>query len=227
MSAWPPRTPWTPAALAARALLGIAIGLGLALAAAALLWASGAYRLEAVAPRPPPVVVLGLPLFAWIEELLFRRLLLDRLAGWWGRTAGLLASAAAFAAVHRVNPGGASVAAMLGVFLAGLWMGQLYLQRRRLVACTAAHLAWNAGLGPLIGLPVSGIDLGGLARWSAAGGELATGGAFGPEASVWSWGPFAVAIVALEIVHRRRRRSSTPQAAPPAAPGPSRSGDPG
>jgi CAAX protease family protein len=203
VTALPDRPAWSPGFVARRLLVGFGVGAAITAACALLLWITGAYRLQGWDPRLPPAFVLGLPVFAWIEELIFRRLLLDRLVRWWGRTAGLLLSSLAFGALHAMNPGGASPTAMFGVFLAGLWLGQLYLRHRRVVACSAGHLAWNALLGPVFGFPVSGIGVGGLLSWSTVGGAWSTGGIFGPEASLWTWLVFAGAIALLEIAHRR------------------------
>ena len=203
MTVLPQRPAWTPGFVVRRILVGLGVGAAIAAATALLLWVTGTYHLDGWDPRLPPAFVLGLPVFAWVEELIFRRLLLDRLVRWWGRTAGLLLAAGAFGAVHAMNPGGTSPAAMIGVSLAGLWLGQLYLRHRRVVACTAAHLAWNALLGPAFGFPVSGVGVGGLLSWSAVGGTWSTGGTFGPEASLWTCVVFAGAIGALEIAHRR------------------------
>ena len=199
----PDRPAWSPGFAARRLLAGLVVGAAITAATAMLLWGTGAYHLDGWDPRLPPAFVLALPVFAWVEELIFRRLLLDRLVRWWGRTAGLLLSSAAFGAVHAMNPGGASLASVFGVFLAGLWLGQLYLRHRRVVACSAAHLTWNVLLGPVLGFPVSGVAVGGVLSWSAVGGAWSTGGTFGPESSLWTWVVFAGAIAVLEIAHRR------------------------
>ena len=120
-----------------------------------------------------------------------------------GRWPALLLSSALFAALHVRNPGFGAAGA-IGVFLAGLWLGQLYLQTRRVVAGTAAHLAWNVGISVVLGLPVSGIHLGGLLHLGPTRDDFLSGGEFGPEASPVAWAVFVAAVIALELHHRWR-----------------------
>ena len=48
----------------------------------------------------------------------------------------------------------------------------------------ALHAAWNFTQGPLLGIPVSGIEITGLLRSSTSGPVLLSGGEFGAEASI-------------------------------------------
>ncbi|MDP7112575.1 MAG: CPBP family intramembrane metalloprotease [Myxococcota bacterium] len=190
--------------VARRTAFGAALGASLAAATALLGLACGVFHTHH-SPNAAfeMTVVVSLPLAALIEELVFRRLLLEWTTRLIGRWPALLLGSALFAALHARNPG-FGVAGAIGVFLAGLWLGQLYLQSRRVVAGTAAHLAWNVGISVVLGLPVSGIHLGGLLHFGPTRDGFFSGGEFGPEASPVAWAVFAAAVVALEIHHRRR-----------------------
>ena len=197
------RTPLSAGFVARRTGLGFALGAALAGALAALGLAVGAYHTRAPNALLETAVMASLPVLAWLEELIFRRLLLERCERLAGRWAGLLATSLLFAALHVFNPD-FGLAGGIGIFLAGIWLGQLYLQHRRLWCGTAAHLAWNAGIGVVLGLPVSGVFLGGLLHLGPTSDGLLSGGDFGPEASPLAWVVFGVAIVGLEIHHRWR-----------------------
>lgn len=199
----PLRTPLGVAFLARRTGLGLALGAALTAGLALVGLGVGVYHTHAPNAAVETAVLASLPLMAWFEELAFRRLLLEwgeRLAGRW---AALLSTSVLFAALHAFNPG-FGVAGGVGVFLAGIWLGQLYLQHRRVVCGTAAHLAWNVGISAVLGLPVSGIFLGGLLHMGPTGDGWLSGGEFGPEASPVTWVVFATAILGLELCHRWR-----------------------
>jgi hypothetical protein len=189
--------------VARRTAYGAALGASLAAATALLGLACGVFHTHSPNAAFEMTIVMSLPLAALIEELVFRRLLLEWTTRLIGRWPALLLGSALFAALHARNPG-FGVAGAIGVFLAGLWLGQLYLQTRRVVAGTAAHLAWNVGISVVLGLPVSGIHLGGLLHFGPTRDDFLSGGEFGPEASPVAWAVFAAAVVALEIQHRWR-----------------------
>ncbi len=189
--------------LGRRSAVGAAVGAALVAATALLGLAVGVFHTHSPNAAFEMSVIAMLPLAAWIEELVFRRLLLEWSARFGGRWPGLLVSSLLFTVVHARNPG-FGLAGAIGVFLAGLWLGQLYLQTRRVVAGTAAHLTWNVGISVVLGLPVSGIHLGGLLHFGPTRDDFLSGGEFGPEASPVAWVAFLGAIAALEIHHRWR-----------------------
>jgi hypothetical protein len=65
------------------------------------------------------------------------------------------------------------------------------------------HFAWNASMGILFGLPVSGLgDFSSVIRTRAVGRHWLTGGAYGPEAAFFTLGAIVIAIVVLLLVTR-------------------------
>jgi membrane protease YdiL (CAAX protease family) len=109
--------------------------------------------------------------------------------------------------VHFQNAG-ASVASVLVVVVAGVFLGGVLLATGSLWAAFAAHLAWNWVLAGVLHSAVSGIpfttpDY----RVVDAGPDWATGGVWGPEGGV----PALLGLVAASIylyVRRGRREES-------------------
>ncbi|MCB1217919.1 CPBP family intramembrane metalloprotease [bacterium] len=113
-------------------------------------------------------------------------------AGWlswcWlvsGLAANLLVSLT-FALWHGSNPGidGLGVA---NIALAGMVLGQLFLNQGSVGGAAALHIIWNLGQA-LLGLPVSGILVSRplIGSIEGAGLELISGGLFGPEGGLGS-----------------------------------------
>ena len=101
----------------------------------------------------------------------------DRTAVW----AAVLGTAGLFGALHAANPGG-SWLSFLNIALAGVLLGVAYAATGRLAFPIGLHTTWNFGLGPLFGLPVSGLGADtALVPVRVDGPRLVTGGSFGPE----------------------------------------------
>ena len=94
---------------------------------------------------------------ASVEEVYFRGWLQPVLSRAWGRLAGLLVSAAAFAGLHLLG-GDRTAVTLLNLLLGGLLFGLLAQRSGGIVAAAAAHFAWNwaeaIGLG-LARIPAS------------------------------------------------------------------------
>jgi membrane protease YdiL (CAAX protease family) len=127
---------------------------------------------------------LTLAFSALWEELLFRSLMLSGLVvmvrNHW---LAVIAMAVFFGVVHAGNPN-ASVLSVLGNALGGLMYGLAFLGSGRIWLPAGLHFAWNLFQGPLLGFPVSGLDMGGLVQQSPIGSDLVTGGSYGPEAGL-------------------------------------------
>jgi membrane protease YdiL (CAAX protease family) len=183
---------WASELAAGPALPGLAIGamLGLLMMAVLMgvLLATGLYDITLVGAAPA-WTGLGLALQAAVtEELWMRALLLRLLWRAFGPIPAFAVSALIFAALHLANPG-ATVIAGATVAAAGLMFCALYALTGRLWVPIGVHLAWNFAQGYLFGAAVSGTDLGGSIAVSTARPGAApwlTGGAFGPEASVFA-----------------------------------------
>ena len=154
------------------------------------------------------VVVVGI-----CEELIFRGLVLRNFVegltgvGSMGeRTSTLVAlllSAFLFGAVHLGNPN-SGVASTVGIFVIGIFFGFGYLASGRLAIPIGLHMAWNFFQGVIYGFPVSGEkEPASVFLTRQSGGELFTGGSFGPEAGLISILAAVLGIVALVAYMRR------------------------
>lgn len=139
---------------------------------------------RADSPAAAMLPALTMFLFAAGEELLFRGYLFQRGLELLGDVGGTLLSAVIFLVAHLGNPGLTPVA-VVNLFLAGIFFGGLFVATRSLWSVIGAHAAWNLLVGPLFGLPVSGID--GVPSVFHVTTTLPTwvvGGVFGPEGGV-------------------------------------------
>jgi membrane protease YdiL (CAAX protease family) len=138
-----------------------------------------------------------------------------------GPLPAFVAAALVFAALHLANPG-ATVLAGTTVAVGGLMFCALYALTGRLWVPIGLHLAWNFAQGYLFGAAVSGNDLGGsIAISTAHQGAAAwlTGGAFGPEASVFALVLLStVTLGALALARRTGRFVAQPHLADPQNP---------
>jgi membrane protease YdiL (CAAX protease family) len=203
--------PWRPAAA-----VEVAVGLGLGAGSALLLGiaylatgaevrtaASGVGGLAAVA-----VAILSILPAAVAEEWMFREYLIRALNARGGRTLGVVVASAVFVVAHFPNAGGTAPLAMVDVFVAGVALGIAYRTTGALWLPAAWHFAWNATLGGLLGLPVSGIEFASLVRVVPAGPGWWTGGRFGAEASVVAVTADLAALVVFVAISRRVARAS-------------------
>ena len=138
------------------------------------------------------VLALGTLVFAvsgLVEEVLFRLLLLGGLRRLLhSATAALVISSLAFAALEMVTTDGTTALSVTSTALGGIMYGVAFLRTGRLWLPVGMHFGWNWVQGTVLGFPVSGTT-----DYSGAFTELATsgpvwlgGGAYGPEASVFS-----------------------------------------
>ena len=119
----------------------------------------------------------------WYEELQARGYWLQNLTEGLNLTWGVLISSGVFALAHLFNPN-FNPLAMVGIFLAGLFLAFAYLRTRQLWLPIGLHIGWNFFEGTVFGFPVSGLEMFRLLQPQVNGPELFTGGAFGPEAGL-------------------------------------------
>lgn len=186
----------------ARGVLGgAALGTALILIVAGLIALAGGVRFHLDPARGLGALAMGAWAFAWVallEELLFRGFVFQRLIDGLGRWPALLAMALLFALAHWGNPGmdgptltWASIDTVLGALLLGL----AYLRTGSLALPIGIHFGWNWAQGALLGFDVSGFGQAGWLLPELLGKpQWLTGGAFGPEASV-----FAVLVDAVAV----------------------------
>ncbi len=128
--------------------------------------------------------VAVLLLSALAAELVFRGYPFQRLMEAVGTTLGTLFISVCFVAVEY-DPE-MPHAAIFALFLLSLVLCVAYLRTRALWLPWGLHFAWNAAMGPLFGLPLSGLGHSGFApviQTVALGPDFFTGGDYGPEGS--------------------------------------------
>ncbi|HEY7529873.1 MAG TPA: CPBP family intramembrane glutamic endopeptidase [Gemmatimonadota bacterium] len=102
-----------------------------------------------------------LPASAFAEEVLFRGVLLTGLVVLLRRRwPALAAGGAMFGLAHLSNPHATPLSAV-STALGGIVYGLAFLWTDAIWAGFGLHLAWNVVQGPVLGFPVSGIDMGG------------------------------------------------------------------
>lgn len=189
---------WLPAVLPTVLFLAIFLLEG----ALGAIQPEGPTPLDLLGPSLWPILLL-LVLVAAGEELFFRGYLQHTLSQSLGPKAGLLVTALLFAAAHGLNPNSRPVG-LLGLVLAGLWLGLVRQWSGALWPAMLVHYFWNLSEGPIFGFPVSGLRLPSLLHqvplqhWS-----WLSGGAFGPEAGL-SGGLAALLGIALMYALWRR-----------------------
>ena len=134
-------------------------------------------------------LALGAVLFlcvAVFEELSGRGCLFALMARVLGIPAAFVVSVLVFALLHRANPG-ATPTALAGVGLAGVVFAFALLRTGLLWLPIAFHLSWDWAETSLYGFPDSGLPPASALQLNVdrTAPEWATGGAFGPEASVF------------------------------------------
>lgn len=169
-------------------LLGAVLALLLALGAA-----SFAHLFGAVTPVTPTrtdpllfvLLLFGLFIEGFAEELLFRGYLTVSLAR--GRSLGfaVLLGALLYACFHRAGVGATPIA-FLNFFLFGL-LSSLYMIRfGNLLGTAVLHAVWSVGIGLVFGSPVSGnaLPVSLLSLSPVEGSSFLSGGAFGLEGGI-------------------------------------------
>lgn len=189
---------------------GAALGTVLILLVTGLIAATGGVRFSPDPARSLDALAMGAWVFAWVvllEELLFRGFVFQRMVDGIGRWPALVAMAALFALAHWGNPGmdGATLVwATIDTALGAILLGLAYLRTRRLALPIGIHFGWNWAQGSLLGFDVSGLDQAGWLLPELLGRpQWLTGGAFGPEASI-----FAVLVDAAAVVLMWRWKGS-------------------
>ena len=182
---WPSELALRPAAR--ELLIGLLIGAAMLSAVVGLLVAFGFY--DVTGPRrssPWEMISVGV-VSGFMEELIFRAIVLRLLMRAFGAWPALTLSAALFGALHLSNPHATPVAAVAIAVEAGLMLAAFYMLTGRIWMSVGVHAAWNFAQGWIWGARVSGLPVKDslyLSAPKAGAPEWLSGGAFGPEASV-------------------------------------------
>jgi uncharacterized protein len=127
--------------------------------------------------------VVVLLVAALAEEVIFRGYPFQRLIDGVGPVMATLIASAVFAIRHLSNPD-SSLASTLVTVLAGWLLAVAYLRTRALWLPWGLHFAWNASMGILFGLPISGLRMFSPVISTNPHGPLwLTGDGYGPEGS--------------------------------------------
>jgi uncharacterized protein len=125
--------------------------------------------------------LLVLAVAALAEEVAFRGYPFQRLIEATGPTVATLLLSFLFGIIHLNNPG-ATLASTLVTVFAGWLLSVAYLRTRALWVGWGFHFAWNASMGILFGLPISGItNFSPVISSNTVGPFWITGGQYGPE----------------------------------------------
>ncbi len=150
-----------------------------------IIWALGDYTIIGVnnwtMMLSPFVFALGAGV---LEEILFRGVIFRITEEWIGSWGALAFSSALFGAGHLANPHATLTSALAIALEAGLLLGAAFMITRRLWLPIGLHAAWNFTQSGIFGAPVSGTVPHGLFTSTLSGPTWATGGGFGPEASL-------------------------------------------
>ncbi len=138
-------------------------------------------------PRQFGLLVIALATLlvgALVQEVAFRGYPYQRLIEAIGPTMATLVMSAIFGLMHLGNPD-SSLGSTLVTVLAGWLLSLAYLRTRALWLPWGLHFAWNASMGVLFGLPVSGLRIfSPIISANAHGPVWLTGDGYGPEGSL-------------------------------------------
>lgn len=170
--------------------LGAALGWGLVVLAVLPMALAGTLHPQFwTQPRAFSLLLLNLitlAVAALAEEVAFRGYAYRRLIDSVGPVAATIGMSFLFGLGHIFNPG-ATWASTLVTILAGLLLSVAWLRTRGLWLGWGFHFAWNASIGILFGLPISGItDFSTVVQTRTFGQLWLTGGDYGPEGAAFT-----------------------------------------
>lgn len=185
---------------------GVGVGAAMMLVVGALIMAAGGARFALDPAGGLAALAGGAWIFLWVallEELLFRGFLFQRLVDGTGAPVALWLMAILFAVAHWGNPGmegTTQVLATIDTAFGAVLLGLAYLRSGSLALPIGIHFGWNWLQGSVLGFDVSGTDQAGLLLPQVLDKpQWVTGGAFGPEASVFA---LVVDVLAVVLVWR-------------------------
>lgn len=142
--------------------------------------------------------LLTLAVAALAEEIAFRGFPFRRLIDAIGPVKATIIMAFLFGALHLLNPDATWTSTLITI-LAGVLFSIAWLRTRGLWLPWGLHFAWNASMGVLFGLPISGLEtFSTVVQTRAIGREWLTGGDYGPEAALLT-GVVLVAAIAVTV----------------------------
>jgi membrane protease YdiL (CAAX protease family) len=137
---------------------------------------------------------------ALVEEIAFRGYPFRRLIQAMGPTGATVVMSLFFGLLHAFNPDATWISVLITMF-AGVLLSLAWLRTHGLWLGWGLHFAWNASMGILFGLPVSGIvDFSSVVQTRAMGAHWLTGGNYGPEGALLTLPVLAAGIIALTLL---------------------------
>ncbi|MFB6720401.1 lysostaphin resistance A-like protein [Kribbella sp. NPDC056345] len=199
---------------------GLLIGLGMFVAVIANIALLGGYHVAGWGSVSGALALFGFTAATAVtEELMYRGVLFRIIEGRLGTWAALGLTAALFGLSHLLNANATLWGALAIAVEAGGMLGAAYVATRNLWVPIGIHFAWNFAEGGIFGTEISGNNTPqGLLDGVLSGPSMLTGGAFGPEGSVYSVGAGLLVTIAFLWLARRRgnlvapRRRSAPAA---------------
>lgn len=182
-------------------VLGCVVGIVLTILAVAPIYFWGHFRFKILMTWHfvPNLVAVFLTLLvgALAEELMFRGFPFQHLEQAIGTLRGVILFSVFYGLLHLLNPG-ANAWGIANTVLIGILLTAAYLRTRALWLPWGIHFGWNATLGLLFGLPVSGLRVFNLWIYTEAyGPKWLTGDSYGIEAA--ATGTFAILIGLLVV----------------------------
>lgn len=139
---------------------------------------------------------------ALAEEVAFRGYPYRRLIEAIGPVKATIVMAVFFGLLHMLNPDATWISVSI-TMLAGVLLSIAWLRTHGLWLGWGLHFGWNASMGVLFGLPVSGISrFSSVVQVRAIGRDWLTGGDYGPEAALFTALVLVASIVVLVRVTR-------------------------
>jgi membrane protease YdiL (CAAX protease family) len=164
---------------------GFLIGAALFTITIGIIWALGDYTVIGVNHWTAILTPLAFGIAAGVlEEIIFRGAIFRITEEWVGSWGALAVSSILFGAGHLANPHATLTSALAIALEAGVLLGAVFMLTRRLWLPIGLHAAWNFTQAGIFGAAVSGTTQPGLLVSRISGPAWATGGAFGPEASL-------------------------------------------
>ncbi len=153
------------------------------------------------------VVLLILSTGAMTEELMFRGYPFQRLVEGVGAVPAIVLLSVMFGLAHLKNPH-SSAWAIANTVSVGVLLSVAYLRSRALWLPWGIHFGWNATLGVVFGLPVSGLtDFAVIVKGTARGPHWLTGGSYGLEASALGTAVILLGFLPVLMMFRRPPQS--------------------
>jgi membrane protease YdiL (CAAX protease family) len=122
-----------------------------------------------------------------------------------GRRGAILASGILFAAIHLGNPG-VSPIWLARLFFQGVLLAYAMYRTGSFWWSVGYHTGWNWGGAPLFGAAGSGyLNQGHLLNFAPVGPDWVTGGAVGPEGSIFAYVAMAAAFGLLVVTTSEKR----------------------